>query len=176
MQPLILLAIVAVGAVALGTGFLAPIIPNMTVQNIGVGDKDLLTPLSNVKVDLDVEATLVNPDADTTNLPGDEFYKNAITECSWHIGLGDLANGETDIEEVICKITGEATNDQDNVAIGECNKEYPESGAGEPDYPFSSHEFCTPVEAYPGAMDIDNVGDVRIVVRGSNPTVLPVLP
>ena len=169
MQPIILLAIVAVGAVAISSGFLAPEIENIIVQNIGVGDADLATPVDTVRVDLDV-APIINLGADLQD-PNDNYFDNKVVECSWHIGTEDLVGDETDINEVICKIT-----DIDNNAIAECSTTYtptfnPITGAANIDYPFSSHEFCFPVEAYDGALLIDNVGDVRIVVRGDNPTI-----
>ena len=186
MQPIILLGIIAVGAAALGTGFLAPEIANVWVQNIGVGDADLFTPVNHVAVDLDV-APIINQGPNPTILT-DNYFDNKVVECSWHIGIDDLATNdmgtpddptddmtETDIEEVICKIT-----DANDNAIAECSKLYPDTPANEPDYPFSQHQACNEqngnplVEAYPGALLIDNVEDVRIVVRGSNPT-LPVL-
>ncbi|MGI0056837.1 MAG: hypothetical protein ACREAK_05630 [Nitrosarchaeum sp.] len=162
MQPIILLAIVAVGAIAIGSGFLAPQIGNIIVQNIGVGDADLATPVDTVRVDLDV-APILN--INDPNTPFDNYFDNKVVECSWHIGIEDLVNDETDINEVICKIT-----DADNNAIAECNVIYPTTI--DTDYPFSQHQFCNNlVEAYPGALLIDNVEDVRIVVRGDNPTI-----
>lgn len=170
MQPIILLGIVAAGAIAMSSGFLAPEIANVWVQNLGVGNADLDTPVDHVAVDLDVGPTLVDPDEIPNN--GDEFWKNAVNECSWHIGIDDLntdgAMPETDIEEVICKITDIADN-----AIAECGMEYPETDAAEPDYPFSEHQECVPNEAYDGALELDNVHDVRVVVRGANPTQEP---
>ena len=174
MQPIILLGIVAAGAIAMSSGFLAPAIENIWVQSLGVGAADLASPVDHVAVDLDVGPSLVDPDA---SIVGDEYFKNAVLSCSWHIGTDDLAvvmdpdgqpnSGdeilEEDINEVICKIT-----DADSKAIAECGITYP-STLGI-DYPFSQHQECVPDEAFPGALDIDNVEDVRIVVRGANPT------
>ena len=181
MQPIILLAIVAVGAIALGSGFLFPTF-DINVQNVGVGDADLASPIDPeegvVDVDIDIDATF-NDNA-TPELLTDDYFDNKVTECSWHIGVNDLAVGETDITEVICKITGvDGQGVPNGVAIAECNEYYgptfdtnpgPTFGDALVDYPFSEHEFCEPDEAYDGALLIDNVGDVRIVVRGDNPT------
>ena len=209
MQPIILLGIIAVGAAALGTGFLAPQIGMVWVQTIGVGDADLFTPVDHVAVDLDVAAIEnlgangiqdVNGCLPNTTGPTacDDTFDNKVVECSWHIGTDDLAintmgtpdpsddKTEVDIEEVICKITGmNAQGVPNHLAIAECSKLYPSLVDDVPttplvlesDYPFSSHQACHVgdtvgplVEAFPGALLIDNVGDVRIVVRGANPT------
>src|SRR3990172_523728 len=124
MQPIILLAIVAVGAVALGTGFLFPTF-QINVQNVGVGDADLASPICPsciVDVDIDIDAT---PNDAGTEILTDDYFDNKVTECSWHIGVNDLAVGETDITEVICKITGvDGQGVPNGVAIAECNEYY----------------------------------------------------
>jgi len=205
MQPIILLGIIAAGAAALGTGFLAPQIDMIWVQTIGVGDADLFTPVNHVAVDLDVNAVEnlglngiqdINGCIPNTTGPNacDDTFDNKFVECSWHIGVNDLAINtmgttnpaddmqETDIQEVICKLTGmDAQGNPNHLAVAECNKNYPSNIDDNPttpelesDYPFSGHEFCTLTaadEAFPGALLIDNVGDVRIVVRGANPTI-----
>lgn len=195
MQPIILLGIMAVGAAALSTGFLAPEIENIWVQNIGVGEADLFQPVDHVAVDLDVQAIEnfgPNGQDDAADCAPncDDYFDNKVVECSWHIGTDDLATNdmgtqdesddmtETDIEEVICKITDENGN-----AIAECGITYPQTvdditGESLVDYPFSDHQKCGPegdanpfLEAYEGALLIDNVEDVKIVVRGENPAI-----
>src|SRR3990172_3748910 len=126
MQPIILLGIVAVGAVALGSGFLFPTF-NINVKNVGVGDADLSSPIDPdeglVDVDIGIDPEL--NDNGTPELLTDDYFDNKVDECSWHIGLDDLAFGETDITEVICKITGvDAQGIPNGVAIAECNEYY----------------------------------------------------
>ena len=162
MQPLILLAIVAVGAVALGSGFLFPTF-NVNVQNVGVGDADLASPIAGTGI--------VDVDLDVTALDVGDHYNNQVTDCSWHVGTDDLNHPQTDdISKVICKITGVNAQGQPNhIAIGECFQTYGVFSNVQ-EYPFSQDQHCTPVEAYPGSLLIDNVGDVRIVILGENPT------
>ena len=53
MQPLILLAIVGVAAVALGAGSLTNII-DLTVQDFGVGEETIETPVTNANVNFNI--------------------------------------------------------------------------------------------------------------------------
>src|SRR3972149_7247105 len=91
MKPIILLGIMAVIGIFASTGFLAPEIANVWVQNIGVGDADLFTPVDHVAVDLDV-APIIN--IGNPSIPNDNYFDNKVVECSWHIGVDDLATND----------------------------------------------------------------------------------
>jgi len=56
MQPLILLAIVGVAAVALGAGSLTNVI-QLTVQDFGVGEETINSPVSNANVNFNIGQT-----------------------------------------------------------------------------------------------------------------------
>jgi len=158
MKPIILLGIVAIGAIALGTGFLAPIIPNVTLQNLGVGDKDLETPINNAGVDLDIQAVLV----DDGN--GGALYKNKFFSCSFHSGDSPLSGP---LDAVICKLTN-----SEGLAVGEGRINFCDDLNICPQGPYipSKQYIIAPLsEAYPGALNLDNVNDVKIVVLGNNP-------
>ena len=129
MQPIILLAALAVGGGLISTGFLAGSNEfEIWIQDLGFAEGDIESPLDHANVDFQVEKIKVDPD----DIPdtGDEFFKNNITGCSFHTfenldDGGDLIcklfswppNGSTDPEDrvVVCEgrvtVGGSATND-----------------------------------------------------------------
>ena len=166
MKPIILLGIIALVGIFAGTGFLAPAIDMVWVQTIGVGDADLESPLHHAAVDLKVEPTLgMGPDGETM------IFKNKFTKCSFHAGVEDF-NTLQNLDKVICKLT-----DINNKVIAEaplqfCPVPTPPGGCGGlPQWTPSTQYTIGPlIEAYPNALMIDNVEDVRLVVLGDNPT------
>jgi len=165
MQPIIILGIIAVIGIFAGTGFLAPAIDMVWVQTIGVGDADLESPLHHAGVDLDIAAFPgVGPN-------GQPIFKNKFVSCSFHAGTQDF-NTLQNLDKVICKLT-----DINNKVIAEqfiqfCPDPVPIGGCGVlPTWTPSTQYIISPlVEAYPGALNIDNVEDVRLVVLGDDPT------
>ena len=100
MQPLLMLAIVGVAAIALGTGFLNNDI-KLWIQDFGVGAGDIQTPTDHALIDFNI---IQIPDVDAEG-----FYKNVIDECivtpDDTIGTIQPMN-EDKISEVTCKVTG----------------------------------------------------------------------
>ena len=150
---MIIFAVMAIAATGLSVGFLSNTI-NLTVQNLGVGDQDLESPITNASIDLNVGAFLVDPDF--TPDTGDEFFANVIDECSFH--SGENING-TNIE-IICKLT-----DINGTAVAEGSLLLPFG------YTASTTEFINITStAYTGANDVTNIHDVTVVVLGNDPT------
>ena len=93
MQPLIVLAIVAVGAGAMSMGFLTNVIDLSMVQQFGVGAATIETPITNAYVDF-----VITPVPAVNG--GVAVFKNVITKCNIQ-SSGDLLMGS----KVICKLT-----------------------------------------------------------------------
>ena len=70
MQPILILAIVAVAAIGLGTGFLNNDFVVM-VQQFGIGQGNINTPIDKATVDFNINSTKI-----------DNFYKNVIDYCT----------------------------------------------------------------------------------------------
>ena len=100
MQPIIVLAIVGVAAVALGTGFLNNDI-KLWIQDFGVGAGNIELELDHAVIDFNIVKL---PDEVTG------FYKNRIDKCivtpEDNIGTTDPAIHKGKVSEVTCKITG----------------------------------------------------------------------
>ena len=98
MQPILILAIVAVAAIGLGTGFLNNDFVVM-VQQFGIGQGNIDTPIDKATVDFTIEAK--GPDANG-------FFKNVITECKVTLdednGFGD-PQSDVKPSELWCKLT-----------------------------------------------------------------------
>lgn len=98
MQPLILLGLVGVAAVALGAGSLTNVI-DLTVQEFGVGDKTIDSPTDSASVDFHIDQVKTNG----------VFY-NVVDLCTI-VAADDLGQGSL----VFCKLTD---SDGDIVAEG----------------------------------------------------------
>src|SRR3989304_10432387 len=101
MQPIVMLAIVGVAAIALGTGFLNNDI-KLWIQDFGVGAGNIELELDHAVIDFNI-----------VQLPDDStgFYKNRIDKCI--VTPEDLIGDPTNtlkFSEVICKITGKDAN------------------------------------------------------------------
>ena len=100
MQPIVMLAIVGVAAIALGTGFLNNDI-KLWIQDFGVGAGNIELELDHAVIDFNI-----------VQLPDDStgFYKNRIDKCivtpEDAIGTTDPTIHKGKVSEVICKITG----------------------------------------------------------------------
>ena len=178
MQPIILLAALAVGGGLISTGFLAGTNEfEIWVQDLGFAESPIESPFEHVNVDFTITKTLVDPN-ETPNT-GDEFYKNEITACSFHT-FEAVDNGAT----IICKLfswkqgaTGTGIEDRVVVCEGRVVVGGPEDGSntGEgPDPPADytpSDTFFIEVEqeAYVGACDVQNIDFVKIVATGKEP-------
>ena len=142
MQPLILLAIVGVAAVALGMGSLTNVI-NLTVQDFGVGEETIKTPATNADVDFNIGQV---------NTQGVLF--NVVDECtikaSATLGTGSI---------VFCKLTDANSNIAaeghktlgSTVATG-VPITVPITNLANPNVPFSNN--------------VKNIHDVMVVIQG----------
>ena len=181
MQPILLIAGLAVGAGLISTGFLAGTNTfEVWIQDLGFGEGAIESPLEHVNVDFEVTKILADPtpNADgTSDGSGDEFYKNNITACSFH-----TFEPVTDGTDVICKLfswkqgsTG--TSIEDRVVV--CEGRYvfgpngtndPSTGTGNPTYvPSSIRLIQIQQEAYVGACEVQNIDFVKIVAIGEEP-------
>jgi len=105
MQPIILLAALAVGGGLISTGFLAGTNEfEIWVQDLGFAESPIESPFEHVNVDFEITKILVDPTPISVNPlvsdgSGDEFYKNNITGCSFHT-FDDVDTGA----DIICKL------------------------------------------------------------------------
>ena len=96
MQPILVIAALAVGAGLLSTGFLATNTIQIWTQDTGFGEADIETPIKHANIDFVVDKIEVDLD---TSVVGDEYYKNNIVACSFHT-FEDIEDGV----EVVCKL------------------------------------------------------------------------
>lgn len=143
MKPLILLGIVAVAAVALGTGSLTNVI-NLTVQDFGVGDETIISPVDNADVKFNIAQALGNQG----------FFKNYIKECIISSD-DDLLQGSL----IFCKLT-----DEHDDVIAEGNKLLTNN--------LSAGNIITIPINDPNILNsqVQNVHDVLIVIQGPKVT------
>ncbi len=162
MQPLKIIAIVGVATAALGTGFLQNSFV-LTVQDLGVQEQDLVSPVKTVDIDLELLKVEVGMHGDLggvgANSPQTHFH-NTIDKCSFHTPTS-LAQGTI----IICKLT-----DDDNDVIAEGK-----SVVGSFGYSGSSGNFFVPITqtVFHFSNDVQEVHDVKIVVLGPKPTGFP---
>lgn len=146
MQPILMLAILGVGATAVGAGFLSNVI-TLNVQQLGVGQADLTSPLDTANIDLEVHPVQVQ---------GQDFFKNVVDVCSFH-SADEIPQAGPDMT-VICKLTGA---DGNVIAEGSTLITYQPSET----FKIQITEF-----AFLGSNQVQNVHDVTIVALGHNPT------
>ena len=181
MNPIIAFAIVGAAVVAMGTGFLTNGFV-MNLQQLGVQEKDLVSPITAAAIDLELAKIPVDPDGIPDN--GDEYFVNVITGCSFHSPTS-LGFSST----LICKLT-----DKDGKAIAEGKLRsntfsYRPSTTiiipiderihddGTPDNQQCQVDiFGVPVPvladcqvAFSNANDVQNVHDIKIIVLGPKP-------
>ena len=101
MQPIILLAIVGIAGGAMGVGFLGNDI-SLTVQELGVGDATLQTPITQADIDFSIDRVTGTVAVGTTFV---SQTHNVISKC--HI----TPNGTIDAgSHVFCKLTDDNGN------------------------------------------------------------------
>ena len=149
MQPVVMLVILVVAAAAMGAGFLNNAI-SLNVQQLGVGEKDLESPVSSASVDLKLQRNDVFLPGTTKRIG----FENVIKACSFH-SVDPMVGTST----VICKLTN-----KDGLVIAE-------GSISLTDYPGSITQTIDITDkAFPGANDVRNVHDVTIVILGQDPT------
>jgi len=153
MQPLILFAIIGIGAAAMGVGFLAPGF-DLTLQGLGAQEEALVSPIESASVDFHITKITTNS-ADGSK----SVFVNVIDECSFHspdsIGTGGA---------IICKLID---SEGDIVAEGRLNLvNTMYSGS---DVTFIKIEQVGTF----GANDVQNIEKVKIVILGGDPTLQP---
>ena len=147
MQPILILAIVAVAAIGLGTGFLNNDFIVM-VQQFGIGQGNINTPIEKATVDFHIDSVKGQ----------DNFYKNVIDYCTItldadntfgvRVGPTDSPNDNptgTKTSELWCKLT-----DMNHNVIAEGVMEQDVFGVGPHKVPITT----TPL---PLAVDVDDV-------------------
>jgi len=149
MQPILWVALIGVAAAATGVGFLNTNIM-LNVQNFGVGEATLETPISDANIDLSVSRV------DGIDALGRTIFKNIVSACSFHYPEGDSGPGLTNVNsKVICKLTDK---DGNVVAEGEKIQAF-----------FASQTESIKITelAYDGANFVQNVEDITVVaLRG----------
>lgn len=181
MQPVLMLVVLVVAAAAMGVGFLSNTI-NLTVQQLGVGEENLESPISAATFDFLIDRV---SDIDED---GDPILVNVIKACSFHSPDPILESSQ-----LFCKLTdingnviaeGKlqsgtfAYNPSSTQLIPIDERFYP---GGIPD-----NEVCQIVDesdgfpipticilAFPNANDVRNVHDAQIVAIGISPTENP---
>ncbi|HLC24334.1 MAG TPA: hypothetical protein VJJ25_01740 [Nitrosopumilaceae archaeon] len=166
MQPIIMLGIVGVAAIAMSMGFLMPEIPVFNLQGVAINERSFSTPITTANVDIEIskvstqtlrsgEGLLSNNLIGTTTITKTVFM-NLIKECSFHTPSEGLGTGST----VICKLS-----DANGDIIAEGKLELP-NGLSPSDVTF------IPIEqtAYRWANEVQNIDDIKIIVQGTDPT------
>jgi hypothetical protein len=149
MQPIILIAIVAVAAIGMSSGFLFGNTSfNLIAQDLGAKETDLVSPISTAAVDFVIsKINGLGPDG--------PVFKNRITKCSFHSDDDIPRSGA-----IICKLT------KNNNIVAEGRLNLLDTG-----YKGSTQTYITINHmTYDGANDVQNINDVKIVVLGKNPT------
>src|SRR3989304_6037687 len=149
MQPIILIAIVAVAAIGMSSGFLFGNTSfTLIAQDLGAKETNLQSPITTASVDFVISRINgLGPDG--------PVFKNRITKCSFHSDDDIPRSGA-----IICKLT------HNNNIVAE----------GRLDLTTTHYEGSTqtyiPINhfAYDGANDAQNINDVKIIVLGNNPT------
>ena len=90
MQPIIILSVIAIAVIGIGVGSLGNTI-NLNVQLLGVGDQDLVTPISHANIDFVIEKVQGN----------ENNFKNVIADCIVQADKEIAA-----LSTVYCKLTG----------------------------------------------------------------------
>ena len=107
MKPIILLSIIAVTAVATGSGFLTNGI-DLWVQQFGVEEEDITSPVSHAQIDFNI--VKVGPNSETG------FFQNIIQDCI--VTLSNTVGQTVDMDgnsvitasQIQCKLTDASNN------------------------------------------------------------------
>jgi len=150
MQPIILISIIAVTAVAMGSGFLSNGI-DLWVQQFGVEEEDITSPVSHAQIDFNIVKTVGNQG----------FFKNVITDCI--VTLDKTVGQLTDMNGVSvltpsmiqCKLTDSRNN---IIAEGQTVATVFPGGV----------KILVPIDdPLLSASDVQNVHDVKLVVKAN---------
>ena len=166
MKQLLLFAIIGTGIVGMSVGFASNTIA-LNVQQLGVGENFIQTPVKNA--DVDFELAKVQRSVDNIANNGDDYFVNLITACSFHTAQ-DIPGPAT----VICKLT-DNRNDVKN-ADGTVTQHFggviAEGRTFLPTGYVHDTKLIIPIvqTIYPDANDVQNIHDVKIVVKGIDPT------
>jgi len=156
-----MITLLGVAAAALGTGFLSTGF-TLNVQNLGVQETDLVSPVSTVNVDLELlkVETGMHPDQGGVggNSPQTHFH-NIIDKCSFHT---PTTLSKTTV--IICKLTDD---DDDVIAEGKLTLITTYVG--------SSGGLFVPITqtVFHFSNDVQEIHDVKIVVLGPKPSAFP---
>ncbi|MDH3677511.1 MAG: hypothetical protein OEQ12_04335 [Nitrosopumilus sp.] len=163
MQPIIAIAALAVGAGLLSTGFLAGNNEfEIWVQDLGFAQDDIESPIEHANIDFVVEKITVIGDNSTT---ADDYYKNEITKCSFHT-FEEMDDGS----EIICKLQSWAVDPATLQMIEDQKVTVCEGRLPIFNYTASETVYVPiTMEAYPGACDVMNIDNVKIVASGQEP-------
>ncbi len=152
MQPIIVLAIVGVAAVAMGTGFLGNPIDLSMVQLIGVGETDLKSPITKANIDFIIAR-------DSENIEGITIFRNVIAYCVVEPNSGHIEEGS----KVFCKLT----DANDNVIAEGITQLSRDVWANQEGSTFRVHIGTT---SFPFANDVTEVHDIILVILGPSMT------
>jgi hypothetical protein len=194
MRPILIFAIAAIAASAVGVGALNNTIL-LTVQQFGVGSQDIESPITAANIDFemkevptfsdpgspavthlcnetDVAAAIdcelgVDVIVDTPAVPpSGPIFKNLITGCSFHSAENIAAPEDDPANPANDPTLICKLTDADHKIVAEGKLPLPNG------YEMSSLGVIIPITdlAYPGANDFTNVHDVHLVVFGTDPT------
>ena len=160
MQPLIMITLLGVAAAALGTGFLTTGF-DLTVQQLGVQEEDLTSPVNTVAVDLELTKLEVASHDDLGGVGGHSpqtHFHNIIDKCSF-VAASNIPKDS----KIVCKLTDA---DDDVIAEGKL---------------VLLTAYITPAitfipiqqTVFHFANDVQEVHDVKIVVLGPRPSPFP---
>ena len=149
MQPILIIAAVAVGAALLSTGFLGETI-DVWVQQLGVGSSDVGTPITKANIDFKIDKEEF-----------DGYFKNVVSACIFH-SPEPLEAGST----IWCKLSGMDELAGKIIAEGWLTIEEPYEPSTKLEIPVidvAAGGFLLPVD----------IGDVTIIAQGPSQTMMP---
>ena len=150
MQPLIVLAIVAVGAGAMSMGFLTNTIDLSMVQQFGVGEATIESPVDTAYIDFIIDRTTYTKDGKTV-------MRNVIDQCRVQLNKA-IPEGS----HIVCKLTDALSNVVAEGALWIMTT----LPAGTPtNVPITLFASGTPMDS-----DVTNIHDVILVVIGPEQT------
>jgi|CXWL01.1.fsa_nt_gi hypothetical protein len=159
MRPILIFAIAAIAASAIGVGALNNEII-LAVQQFGVGSSEITSPINAAKIDFEITPVTVVNATDPTK----SIIKNLITGCSFHSDES-IEAPEDELQGndpyIICKLS------DDGKIVAEGNYTLPNGY-------ISSDRLIVPMSiyAYPGSNDFRNINDVHLIVVGTDVTVV----
>jgi len=144
MQLIVWVVIVGIAVAALGTGLLGNTF-SLNLQQLGVGETDLVSPVTTLSIDFVISKVFESDPVNTSPL-----FKNRIIKCSFHTATA-LPVGTT----IICKLIDA---DDDIIAEGKIILTTPYAG--------SDPGLTIPISqiAFEGANSLQEILDVKIIV------------